>query len=119
DRPRRGAGRRGTPQPFDFRRPSKFSREQIRALQIIHETFARQFATVLSTSLRVVCQVGMGTLEQRSYAEYTDALSNPSYIATFSAHPLPGGALLAMPLELVMCIVDRMLGGPGTGGQPA
>ena len=110
--------RRAEPQPFDFRRPSKFSREQIRALQIIHETFARQLATVLSTSLRIVCQVGLGSLEQRSYAEYTDALPNPTYIATFSAHPLPGGAMLAVPLELVMGMVDRLLGGPGDGPQP-
>ena len=116
--PRGRDRRRSVPQPFDFRRPSKFSREQIRALQIIHETFARQLATVLSTSLRVVCQVGLGTLEQRSYAEYTDALPNPTYIATFSAHPLPGGAMLTVPLELVMSMVDRMLGGPGAGPQP-
>ena len=44
--------RKSGPQPFDFRRPSKFSRDHARALQIVNETFARQFTTILSTTLR-------------------------------------------------------------------
>ncbi|MDQ1517043.1 MAG: flagellar motor switch protein FliM, partial [Actinomycetota bacterium] len=54
-----------TPVAYDFRRPNKFTREHVRALQIAHETFARQFTTVLSTTLRTVSQVqarGIGQL---------------------------------------------------------
>ena len=39
-----------TPVVYDFRRPNKFTREHVRALQIASETFARQFTTALSTT---------------------------------------------------------------------
>jgi flagellar motor switch protein FliM len=69
--------RRSGPQLFDFRRPSKFSRDHARALQIVHETFARQFTTILSTTLRSVSQVSVNTVDHVSYDEYVR--SSPSW----------------------------------------
>ena len=65
-------------QPFDFRRPSKFSRDHTRALQVVHETFARQFSTVLATTLRTPSNVTLTSVEQLTYDEYIAALPNPS-----------------------------------------
>jgi flagellar motor switch protein FliM len=112
------AARTGTPAVYDFRRPNKFSREHQRALQIASETFARQFTTVLSTTLRAVSQVQVASVGQLTYDEYIRDIPNPSYLAVLTMSPLPGSSLLHLPLPLVMTAVDRLLGGTGTGAPP-
>jgi flagellar motor switch protein FliM len=109
----KGAG----PQPYDFRRPTKFSREHARALQLTYETFARQYTTLLTSTLRVVAQVTLLSVEQQSYLEYVTALGNPTILAMVTLEPLPGTALLELPLETALSCIDHMLGGPG-GEQP-
>lgn len=104
--------------PYDFRRPNKFNREHQRALQIASETFARQFTTVLSTTLRAVSQVQVSSVGQITYDEYIREIPNPSYLAVLSLSPLPGTSLLHLPLPVVMTAVDRLLGGTGTGPAP-
>lgn len=110
--------RRTGPQPYDFRRPNKFSREHVRALQIVHEAFARQFATILSTTLRAVSQVSLTSVEQLSYDEYVRSVANPSLLALLALEPLPGAAIFEVPLPIAMSVIDRLLGGSGTGYYP-
>jgi flagellar motor switch protein FliM len=110
-----GAG----PQPFDFRRPTNFSREHVRALQIVHEAFARQLSTVLSTTLRAVSQVSLVSVDQRSYDEYVGSSPNPSLLAILSLEPLSGAGILQVPLPLAMAVLDRLLGGNGAGSYPS
>jgi flagellar motor switch protein FliM len=105
--------------PYDFRRPTKLSREHVRTLQIAYETFARQYATLLTTSLRVVAHVGLVSVEQLTYDEYVSALENPTVMATFSAEPLPGVGILEFSLSTAMTFVDHLLGGTGSPDQPA
>lgn len=104
---------------YDFRRPNKFNRDHVRALQIVGETFARQFTTVLSTSLRAVSQVQLVGVSQLTYDEYVRESENPTFLATLTMEPLPGLALLHVPLDVVMAMVDRFLGGTGEGEMPA
>jgi flagellar motor switch protein FliM len=104
--------------PYDFRRPTKLSREHVRTLQIAYETFARQYATLLTTSLRVVAHVGLVSVEQLTYDEYVSALENPTVMATFTAEPLPGVGILEFSLPTAMSFIDHMLGGPGSAEQP-
>lgn len=111
-------GRRRTVVPYDFRRPQTFNREHARALEIANETFARQFSTVLSTTLRSVSPVGLASVSQRTYDEHVRTMANPSYLAVLDLAPLPGQSLLHLPLDVVMAIVDRLLGGPGSGRYP-
>jgi flagellar motor switch protein FliM len=103
---------------YDFRRPNKFSREHVRALQIVNETFARQWTTLLSTSLRAVSQVTVRKIEQQTYDEYVRDIPNPSYMAILNLSPLAGSAILHLPLPVVMAAVDRLVGGPGSAKQP-
>jgi flagellar motor switch protein FliM len=103
---------------FDFRRPNKLSREHVRSLQIVHETFARQLTTLLSSSLRVVSEVSVLSIEQLSYDEYVRDTPNPSHLSIISIDPLPGVAIFQLPLSTAMTIVDLMLGGHGTGTGP-
>lgn len=103
---------------FDFRRPNKLSRDHVRSLQIVHETFARQLTTLLSSSLRVVSEVSVLSIEQLSYDEYIRDTPNPSHLSILSIDPLPGVAILQLPLSTAMTIVDLMLGGHGASAGP-
>ena len=109
-----------TAQPalYDFRRPNRFSREHVRALQIVNETFARQFALVMSTALRSSCQVSVTSVRQYTYDEYIRTVPNPSLLAVLTFEPLDGGGVFQLPMGLVMSVVDRLLGGPGGLDQP-
>lgn len=106
-------------QPFDFRRPSKFSRDHARALQIVHETFARQFTTILSTTLRSVSQVSVASVDHVSYDEYVRSSPELSFLAILNVDPLSGAGILQLPLDIAMAAIDRLLGGTGEGAQPA
>ena len=105
------------PAPYDFRRPIKLSREHIRTLQIAFETYARSCGTLLTTRLRVVSSVTLGSLEQLTYEEYVGSLANPTVIAVVAIDPLPGAVLLELSVGSAMTAIDHMLGGPG-GVQP-
>ena len=111
--------RKSGPQPFDFRRPSKFSRDHARALQIVHETFARQFTTILSTTLRSVSQVSVNTVDHISYDEYVRSSPELAFLALLNIDPLAGAGILQLPLDIAMAAIDRLLGGTGEGGQPS
>ena len=111
--------RKSGPQPFDFRRPSKFSRDHARALQIVHETFARQFTTILSTTLRSVSQVTVSSVDHVSYDEYVRSSPELAFLAILNIDPLPGAGILQLPLDIAMAAIDRLLGGTGQGGQPS
>ena len=112
---RRGKG--SGPAPYDFRKPIKLSRDHVRTLQIAFETYARSCGTLLTTRLRVVSNVTLGSIEQQNYDEYVASLANPTVLATVALDPLPGTVLMEMSSSMVMTAIDHMLGGPG-GPQP-
>lgn len=106
------------PALYDFRRPTKLSREHVRSLQIVFETFARQWSTVLTSSLRAVAQVNVVSIEQLTYDEYVATLSSPTVVNVLSVEPLAGNGILEFSLTSAMLSVDHMLGGPGSPTQP-
>ena len=113
------ATRRGEPRTYDFRRPTKLSREHVRVLQIAQENFARQATTVLTTLLRAGARMELVGIEQFSYDDYLATLQGTVYIATFTLEPLAGKGMLAYPLDMAMASVDHMLGGSGAAQQPS
>ncbi len=116
-----GAGkrsRRGETRTYDFRRPTKLSREHVRVLQIAQESFARQATTILTTFLRAGARLELISIEQFSYDDYVETLPDPMFFTPFSLEPLAGKGLLAYPLDIAMAIVDHMLGGSGMAAQP-
>jgi flagellar motor switch protein FliM len=114
-----GRSRRGAPRTYDFRRPTKLSREHVRVLQIAQEAFARQATTILTTFLRAGARLELNGIEQFSYDDYVQTLPNPVFISTFSLEPMAGKGMLAYPLDIAMAVVDHMLGGSGTANQPS
>jgi flagellar motor switch protein FliM len=109
----KGAG----PEPYDFRRPTKLAREHIRTLQVAYETFARQYTTLLTSTLRAVSQVTLLAIEQVTYDEYVSGLDTPTCMFMIELEPLPGVTILEFSLTTALAWIDHMLGGPG-GEQP-
>ncbi|HJP81872.1 MAG TPA: flagellar motor switch protein FliM [Fimbriimonadaceae bacterium] len=97
---------------YDFRRPDKFSKDQLRTLQMLHETFARLAGSGLSAYLRAPVSIDLISLEQVPYEEYLRSI-NKSVFTIMSLPPLSGQAVLEIEFGLVFTMIDRMLGGPG------
>lgn len=97
---------------YDFRRPDKFSKEQLRTLQMLHETFGRVAATSLSAYLRSPVSIDLISLEQVPYEEYLRSI-NKSVFTIMALPPLSGEAALEMEFDLIFTMIDRLLGGPG------
>ncbi len=106
---------------YDFRRPNKFSKEQINAFQIIYENYARSLATFLSAQLRCAVQVAVASLDQLTYEEFVRSLPEPTLLVIFNMSPLEGNGVVEINLTLALTMIDRLFGGPGKGlvrGRP-
>ena len=97
---------------YDFRRPDKFSKEQLRTLQMLHETFGRLAGTGLSAFLRNTVHIDLISLEQVPYEEYLRSI-NQSVFTITSLPPLSGQAVLEIEFSLIFTMIDKLLGGPG------
>lgn len=104
----------GPVRSYDFRRPDKFSKDQLRTLSMLHENYSRVVSTVLSGQLRTTVDLSVSSVKQRTYAEFSAGLSNPGVIAVVSLAPLDGNAVLEVEPSVAMYLVDRVLGGAGT-----
>jgi flagellar motor switch protein FliM len=98
---------------YNFRKPNRVSKDQIKMLQSIHETFARLYASSLTTLLRGLAEVEFRGVEQVSYGEFIMALSPPTCLAVFNMEPLKGGAVLDINAHVLFLVIDRLLGGSG------
>ncbi|HYE79990.1 MAG TPA: flagellar motor switch protein FliM, partial [bacterium] len=98
---------------YDFRRPDKFSKDQIRALHMIMENFSRSWGTFLSGKLHSLVYLELNSIDQMTYEEFLQSLSSPTVIAVFSLAPLEGSALLEINANLAFTMIDRLLGGTG------
>src|SRR5437868_8804491 len=98
---------------YDFRRPDKFSKEHIRAIQNIHETFARVTASSLSSYLRSTTSVSLSSIEQVVYDEYVHQLASPTLVNLVELQPLAGRIVVEMNMNIGLAMLDRMMGGPG------
>ena len=98
---------------YDFKRPDKFSKDQIRTLNMLHDNFARLFNTYLSTYLRALVSVEVASVEQLTYQEFVQSLSNPSVIGILAVPPLKGNIIMEMNSGIAFSIIDRVFGGQG------
>src|SRR4051812_33113266 len=99
---------------YDFRRPDKFSKEHLRSLRILHESFARMLGSSLTSYLSAGVQVRLTMLEQGTYDEYIQSLPTPTVIYVVGLAPLPGQAVVELNLPVARVLIDRLLGGTGT-----
>ncbi len=98
---------------YDFRRPSKFAKEQIRTLVMIHENFSRLLTSSLSAYLRTMVQTEVASVDQLTYEEFTKSLQNPTVINIIGLNPLEGSMVVEFAPNLAFAFIDRLLGGQG------
>lgn len=96
---------------YDFKRPERVSKDQMRSLQTLHEAFARNFGAALSGFLRSIIEVRVATCEQMTYSEFTSGLSNPTSFNLVAAGGLEGQLCMEISPLIIYPIIDRLLGG--------
>ncbi|TGK48196.1 flagellar motor switch protein FliM [Leptospira bouyouniensis] len=102
---------------YDFKRPDKFSKDQIRTLQMMHETFARLATTGLSAQLRALVVVHVASVDQLTYEEFIRSIPNPTTLAVINMDPLRGSAILEIDPSISFTIIDRLFGGKGDSSK--
>jgi len=98
---------------YDFKHPNRVSKDQLRTIQTIHESFARGFATHLSTRLRSLVDIDLTSVDQLTYSEFIMSMADPSAVYIFNIRELDGDAILEISPQLVLYIIDRSFGGEG------
>ena len=96
---------------YDFKRPERVSKDQMRALETLHEGFARNFGASLSGFLRTIVEVKVSSCDQMTYGEFIAALPNPTSFNLLTAAPMEGNICLEISPLIVYPIIDRLLGG--------
>jgi len=104
--------------PYDFKRPERVGKEQMRAMHSLHETIARNFGAVVSGMLRSMLEVKLLSVDQMTYSEFVFSLDNPSCFNVITAEPLEGNWILDISPSLSYAVIDRMLGGDTEPGTP-
>lgn len=97
--------------PYDFKRPERVGKEQMRALQSLHEGFGRNFGAALSGILRTIVDVKLASVDQMTYSEFVFALENPTCFNLLKADPLESYLILDINPAVLFPIIDRLLGG--------
>lgn len=98
---------------YDFKRPDKFSKEQLRTVSNMHETFARLTTTSLSAQLRSLVHVHVASVDQPTYEEFIRSIPTPTALAVVNMDPLKGNAVLEIDPAITFCMIDRLFGGRG------
>lgn len=98
----------------DFRRPSKFAKDHLKTLHIIHENYARLVTNFLSGYLRTLVQVDVISVEPLSYYEFNNSISNPAVLGVVDFTPLTGTIILEIAPNIAFALIDRILGGKGS-----
>lgn len=105
--------RRNRVLPYNFRRPDRLSKEQVRSLYLLHDLFANTLSSSLPLFLRTFSEVNLISVEQQSYSEYLKGLSDPTTIFPVSVQQLKGVFAVEINTSIAFPIIDKMLGGEG------
>ncbi len=113
----RGSQSEGSPSrraiSFDFRRPDRIAKSQLRAIHQLHDNFVRNLVSSLSAYLRSYLIVNLVSVEQLSYSEFLECLPSPTVIASLGLKPYDGNAVLELNSSLIFPILEILLGGDG------
>ncbi len=96
---------------YDFKRPERVSKDQLRALAAIHEGFARNLGASLSGFLRTIIEIRVASIEQLTYSEFIRSLPNPTSFNLLEGEGLDGQLCLEISPLIIYPIIDRLLGG--------
>ena len=101
---------------YDFKRPNRVSKEQLRAIKGIHDKLARNLASQISSIMRSIVEIRLHSVDQMTYGEFLMSLPSPTSFNVFSIKPLDGSCVLEINPSIAFPMIDRLLGGKGDGG---
>ena len=94
---------------YDFRRPNKFSKEQLNAIQVIYDSFCLLLTTLFSGILRTRVSANVASIDQVTYEEFSYSMSSPTILSIYSLPPLEGKGLIEFNPAIGFSIIDRLL----------
>lgn len=98
---------------YDFKMPSRLSKDHLKALNALHNSYARALSSYFSISLRTTVDIEFVSIEQMTYGEYLSSLFDPTCVGVFSMKPLRGVGMFEVNIPLAFPIIDILLGGSG------
>jgi len=98
---------------YDFKRPNRVSKEQLRSIRAIHDKMARNLASNISSLMRSIVEIQLHSVDQMTYGEFLMSLPSPTSFNVFSLKPLDGKGVIEINPSIVFPMLDRLLGGPG------
>ncbi len=100
---------------YDFKRPNRVSKEQLRAIKGIHDKMARNLASQISSIMRSIVEIQLHSVDQMTYGEFLMSLPSPTSFNVFSIKPLDGSCVIEINPSIAFPMIDRLLGGNGDG----
>ncbi len=98
---------------YDFKRPNRVSKEQLRAFRGIHDKMARNLSSQISAIMRSIVEIQLHSVDQMTYGEFLMSLPSPTSFNVFSMKPLDGSGVLEINPSIAFPMIDRLLGGKG------
>ena len=98
---------------YDFKRPNRVSKEQLRAFRGIHDKMARSLSSQISAIMRSIVEIQLHSVDQMTYGEFLMSLPSPTSFNVFSMKPLDGTGVLEINPSIAFPMIDRLLGGKG------
>ncbi|MDD3344673.1 MAG: flagellar motor switch protein FliM [Sulfurospirillaceae bacterium] len=98
---------------YDFKRPNRVSKEQLRAVKGIHDKMARNLASQISSIMRSIVEIQLHSVDQMTYGEFLMSLPSPTSFNVFSIKPLDGNCVIEINPSIAFPMIDRLLGGLG------
>ena len=98
---------------YDFKRPNRVSKEQLRSIRAMHDKMARNLASDISSLMRSIVEIQLHSVDQMTYGEFLMSLPSPTSFNVFSLKPLDGKGVIELNPSIVFPMIDRLLGGPG------
>jgi len=99
---------------YDFKRPNRVSKEQLRSIRAIHDKMARSLASDISSLMRSIVEIQLHSVDQMTYGEFLMSLPSPTSFNVFSLKPLDGKGVIEVNPSIVFPMIDRLLGGNGS-----
>ncbi|NLV21137.1 MAG: flagellar motor switch protein FliM [Syntrophomonadaceae bacterium] len=98
---------------YNFRKPNKFTKDQLRTLYMINDNLSRILSNYLSGYLRSRVNINIASVEQSTYEEFLLSMISPILITIFQMPPLTGSAVMEFGSNFTMPIIDLLFGGTG------
>lgn len=98
---------------YDFKRPNRVSKEQLRTFKGIHDKMARNLSSQISAIMRSIVEIQLHSVDQMTYGEFLMSLPSPTSFNVFSLKPLDGTGVLEINPSIAFPMIDRLLGGKG------